>query len=348
MARKEQPGRSSNRRGPSRDTGRGPSRGPGRPAGEGRRRQRSEGARPADGERTPRGGSERSGAAPRPAERREPEGRGEERERGRSTRREARDLLHDVRAPNVDLLAGRNSVREALLAGRRRIYRLAVAEGAREAGTLEEILTLAAERQIPVQRIPRADLDTIADALAHQGVVAQASPYPYAEIDEVLALAKTRGEDPLVLVLDSLEDPQNVGSLVRTAEAVGAHGIVVPRHRAAPITAAVSRASAGAVEHLLVAEVTNLARALELLKERGVWVVGIEDEAAAQDYRTIDLAMPLALVVGSEGSGMHRLVRERCDLLARLPMRGQIGSLNVSAAGAVMLYRALEAREAAR
>jgi len=253
---------------------------------------------------------------------------------------------HDAQGPTIDMLAGRNSVREALLAGRRRVYRLIVAEGAREAGVLEEIVALAGEHQVPVQRAPKVDLDALADALSHQGVVAQASPYPHAEVDDLLALASQRDQAPFLLMLDSLEDPQNVGSLMRTAEAVGVHGVMVPRHRAAGVTPAVSRASAGAVEHLLVAEVTNLARTLEWLKERGVWIVGIEDEPEAQDYRALDLNMPLALVVGSEGHGMHRLVRETCDLLARLPMKGRIASLNVSAAGSVMLYRALEAREA--
>ncbi len=211
---------------------------------------------------------------------------------------------------------------------------------------LEEIVALAAERQVPVLRAPREDLDALAEALHHQGVVAHAAPYPYAELDEILALAEERGEQPFVLVLDSLEDPQNVGALIRTAEAVGVHGVLVPRHRAAGVTPAVSRASAGAVEHLRVAEVTNVTRTLEQLKERGVWVVGVEADPAARDYRAPDLNMPLALVVGSEGYGMHRLVREACDLLVRLPMKGHIGSLNVTAAGSVVLYRALDAREA--
>jgi len=253
----------------------------------------------------------------------------------------------DQRTPGVDLLAGRNSIREALLAGRRRVYRIVIAEGAREAGALAEIVTLGAERQIPVQRAPREDLDALTNGLAHQGVIAHAAPYPTVELTEVLAAAERSAQPPFVLVLDSLEDPQNVGALLRTAEAVGVHGVVVPRHRAVGVTPAVSRASAGAVEHLLVAEVTNLSRALEQLKQHGLWVVGVEDAAAAQDYRAPDLCMPLALVVGGEGGGMHRLVREECDILVRLPMKGRVGSLNVTAAGAVLLYRVLEMREAA-
>ena len=232
----------------------------------------------------------------------------------------------------------------ALRAGRRRVYRLAVAEGAKEAGALAEIVALAEARGIEVRHVPRADLDGVTDALVHQGVVAYAAPYPYADLDEILARAEERGEPPFLLALDSVQDPQNVGSLLRTAEAVGMHGALVPERRAAGITPAVSRASAGAVEHLPVAEVTNLVRALEGLKERGVWVVGIEGVAEAQDYGAVDLSMPLVLVVGGEGPGMRRLVRETCDLLVRLPMRGEVTSLNVSVAGSVVLYRAWEAR----
>jgi 23S rRNA (guanosine2251-2'-O)-methyltransferase len=146
------------------------------------------------------------------------------------------------------------------------------------------------------------------------------------------------------LALDSLQDPQNVGSLLRTAEAVGVHGVIVPERRAVGVTPAVSRASAGAVEHLLVAQVTNLARVLEELKGRGVWVVGVEDVPAAQDYRDVDLDMPLVLVVGGEGPGMRRLVMGTCDLLLRIPMRGHVGSLNVSVAGSIVLYQAWSGR----
>jgi len=245
----------------------------------------------------------------------------------------------------AELLAGRNSVREALLAGRRRVHRLMVAEGSREAGTLAEILSLAAERSVPVERVSREDLDRVADDYAHQGVVALASVYPYVEVRDLLHLARQRSELPFLLALDSIQDPQNVGSLLRTGEAVGVHGVLIPRRRAAGVTTAVSRASAGAVEHLLVAEVTNLVRTLGELKAEGLWVVGVEDDPRAQDYRDVDLNMPIVLVLGGEGSGVRRLVRETCDLLVRLPMRGRIGSLNVSVAGSVLLYHAARSRE---
>lgn len=246
--------------------------------------------------------------------------------------------------PGPEVLVGRNAVREALLARRRRVRRVLLAEGAQDHGAVEEILALCGEASVPVERVPRIALDRLGAELTHQGVAAHVSPYPYADLDDVMGRAEERGELPFVLALDSLQDPQNVGSLLRTAEAVGVHGVIVPERRAAGVTPAVSRASAGAVEHLLVAQVTNLVRALEELKERGVWVVGVEDEPTAQDYRRVDLNMPLALVVGGEGPGMRRLVVETCDLLVRLPMRGRIGSLNVSVAGSIVLYQAWSAR----
>jgi len=167
----------------------------------------------------------------------------------------------------------------------------------------------------------------------------------YVEIDDILAPAREGGEMPFVLALDSLQDPQNVGSLMRTAEAVGVHGVILPDRRAVGVTPAVSRASAGAVEHLQVAMVKNLVRALDELKERGLWIAGGEDHPEAVDYTGVDLNRPLALVLGSEGRGMRRLVAERCDFLLRIPMRGRVGSLNVSVAGGILLYRAWHARQ---
>ena len=235
-------------------------------------------------------------------------------------------------------------MREALRARRRRVRRALLVEGMQEHGIVAEILALCAEASVPVERVPRAELDRLGGELTHQGVAAQVSSYPYVGLDDVLGRAEGRGEAPFLLALDSLQDPQNVGSLLRTAEAVGVHGVIVPERRAAGVTPAVSRASAGAVEHLLVARVTNLVRALEELKGRRVWVVGVEDVPTAQDYRDVDLNMPLALVVGGEGPGMRRLVMETCDLLVRLPMRGHVGSLNVSVAGSIVLYQAWNAR----
>jgi 23S rRNA (guanosine2251-2'-O)-methyltransferase len=247
----------------------------------------------------------------------------------------------------AEFLAGRNAVREALLARRRRIERVFLAEGVREKALIEDIQRLCQQAEIPVQRLRRDELDRLGGGLEHQGVAARVSPYPYAKLAEVLALAERRQEMPFLLALDSLQDPQNVGSLLRTAEAVGVHGVIVPKDRAVGITPAVSRASAGAVEHLLVVQVTNLAQTLEELKTKGIWVVGLESDPALQDYRLADLNMPLVIVVGSEGQGLRRLVAEKCDLLLKLPMRGRIGSLNVSVAGSILLYHAWNTRQRA-
>jgi len=195
---------------------------------------------------------------------------------------------------------------------------------------------------IPTTRVNRQALDSLNDN--HQGVALEASGYPYSTLPEILDRARERQEAPFILALDLLQNPQNLGTLMRTAEAVGVHGAIVPERQAAGVTPAVSRASAGAVEHLRVAQVTNLVRALETLKGRGLWVVGVENVSIAQDYRSADLSMPLILVVGGEGQGMRRLVMETCDLLVRIPMRGRIGSLNASVAGSIVLYQAWMAR----
>ncbi len=236
-----------------------------------------------------------------------------------------------------EVLYGRNAVQEALRAGRRKIYKLILAQGARETGIVADIATLAGKNGVPIQRVERQQLDRLGD-LNHQGVAAEAAPYPYVGLEEILAEANQRQETPLLLILDCLQDPQNFGSLLRTAEIVGVHGIVIPKHRAVEITPAVVNSSAGATEHLLAARVTNLTRTMEELKANGLWMVGLEDVPHAHLYHQSDLTMPLALVVGSEGRGLGRLVRETCDILIRLPMRGKISSLNAAIAGSIALY----------
>lgn len=244
----------------------------------------------------------------------------------------------------MEILAGRNPVREALLARRRRIEKVILSVGVTERGSVKDILRLCHQENVPVLRQARRELDELVGGLRHQGVAAQVSSYPYVDLSDILALAAERREAPFLLALDSLEDPQNVGSLLRTAEAAGVHGAILPRRRSAHVTPAVCRASSGAVEHLRIALVTNLARALDELRAKGIWVVGVEDHPRATDYRDVDLDLPLALVVGSEGRGMRRLVAEKCDLLLRIPMRGRINSLNVSVAGSIVLYQAWNAR----
>lgn len=244
----------------------------------------------------------------------------------------------------LELLYGRNAVRESLRAGRRKSYTLMLAEGVRHTDIIGQIVSLAEQAGVPVVRTDRHNLDRLGN-VHHQGVALETSTYPYSALDDILAAAQSRDEPPLILLLDLLQDPQNVGSLLRTAEAAGVHGVVIQRRRAVGITPAVVHASAGAVEHLLVAQVTNLVNAIGKLKADDVWVAGLEASPDAQVYHQFDLDGPLAIVVGSEGSGLRRLVRERCDFLLRLPMLGQVTSLNAAVAGSVALYEALRQRE---
>jgi 23S rRNA (guanosine2251-2'-O)-methyltransferase len=241
------------------------------------------------------------------------------------------------------ILYGRHAVRESLRAGRRRFYKLMLAEGIRQTEVVGQIVFLAERAGVPVTRIERRDLDRLG-RVNHQGVALETGDYPYSTLDDILALAKLRGEVPLLLLLDLLQDPQNVGSLLRTAEAVGVHGVVIQQRRAVGITPAVVRASAGGVEHVLVAQVTNLVNAIDQLKARDVWVAGLEALGSSQQYDQADLTMSLAIVVGSEGKGLRRLVQERCDFHLQLPMLGRVTSLNAAVAGSVVLYEVLRQR----
>lgn len=243
-----------------------------------------------------------------------------------------------------DRIVGRNPVLEALRAGRP-IHKLLIARGATE-GSVRVIRAQAREQGIPVQEVDRARLDELAGTPHHQGVVALAAARAYVDVDTILARARQRGEDPLVLILDGIEDPQNLGSLIRTADACGAHGVIIPARRAAGLTAAVAKASAGAVEWVPVARVTNLARTLEALKAAGLWICGTGPDAPTAYYEA-RLTGPLGVVIGSEGRGMHRLVAEKCDFTVRIPMKGQVGSLNAAVAGAVILYEVVRQRAAA-
>jgi 23S rRNA (guanosine2251-2'-O)-methyltransferase len=233
-------------------------------------------------------------------------------------------------------LVGRHAVLEALRAGRP-VSRILVATTAHGPGPLRDILDTARRRGIPVQPVDARRLDGLAQGLPHQGVAALTAAQALADLDDLLEIARTRGEAPFLIVLDGVEDPHNLGAVIRTAEAAGAHGVVVPRRRAAGLTPAVARAAAGATAHLAVAGVGNLAQALERLKAAGVWVIGADPDAA-EPYDDGSLAPPVALVVGAEGRGLHRLVRERCDRVVRIPLRGRVQSLNVSVAAALLLF----------
>jgi 23S rRNA (guanosine2251-2'-O)-methyltransferase len=245
----------------------------------------------------------------------------------------------------TELLYGRNAVMETLRAHRRLLRRLLIAAVAHDSGAGHGPHALAeAARQagVAVVEAPRQQLDRLAPGVNHQGVLLEASPYPYATLAD---LAATDERPPLVLALDQLQDPQNVGTLLRTAEAVGVTGVLIPEHRAAAITPAAVNASSGATEWLRITRVTNLARTLARLKEDGCWVAGLEDVPEAQLVDSANLRGPLVLVIGSEGGGIARLVRETCDFLVRLPMRGQIASLNAAVAGSVALYAIDRQRE---
>ncbi len=244
-----------------------------------------------------------------------------------------------------DILYGRNAVQEALRAGRRTFQRVLVSSGAQETGTLGELVRLAESMQVPVERIDRHDLDRQLRQVNHQGVALECGEYPYVELEDCLALADERNKPALLLMLDHLQDPQNVGTLLRTAEAVGVHGVVLPGRRAAEVTPAVVNASSGATEHLRITVVSNLAQTIKEVQRAGVWVVGVEEDEQAQLYNEADLDIPLALVLGAEGTGLARLTRERCDFLVKLPMYGRIESLNVAVAGSILLYYARGTRQ---
>lgn len=243
-------------------------------------------------------------------------------------------------------IIGRNPVYESLRARRRNFFRLLVATGVEEKGRIADVLRLAAERKVPVSRVNRGQIDSLAHGEeSHQGVALEASEYPYVALPDILDRAEERQEPPFILALDLLQNPQNLGTLFRTAEAVGIHGIIIPPRRAAGVTPSVVHASAGASEHLLVAQ-ANLAQVFATLKdEANCWVMGLEGSAEAKPYDTIPLDGPLVLVVGSEGEGIRDLVRRSCDVLLSLPMVGSIESLNAAVAGSVILYKALSDRQ---
>jgi 23S rRNA (guanosine2251-2'-O)-methyltransferase len=234
-----------------------------------------------------------------------------------------------------ELIYSRNAVYEVLRAKRRQVFAIEIAEGVQEKGRLEELLTMAKEQKIKINRVPRPKLDKVHQN--NQGIVAEVSKYPYSDVVEILDNAK--GELPFVLILDSLQDPQNFGTLIRTAEALGVHGIVIPLARTVDVTPAVVNASSGASEHMLIAQ-ANLSQTIEALKENDVWVVGLDQAGAEIEAGSRHLKGALGLVVGSEGEGLHDLTRKKCDIVLKLPMRGKIESLNAAVAGSVALYLA--------
>jgi 23S rRNA (guanosine2251-2'-O)-methyltransferase len=241
-----------------------------------------------------------------------------------------------------EILSGKNPVLEALRAGRE-MNKVWIAEGVKKAG-ITEIMELAKEAGIIVQFVPKNKVEQLTDGANHQGIAASVAAYRYAEIDELFELAASRNEDPFFLILDELEDPHNLGSILRTADATGVHGVIIPRRRAVGLTGVVAKTSTGAIEHIPVARVGNLAQTVEDLKKRGLWIAGT-DAKGSSDYRRMDAKLPIAIIIGSEGKGMSRLLKEKCDFLYHMPMVGQVTSLNASVAAAILMYEVLRNRQ---
>ncbi len=240
-----------------------------------------------------------------------------------------------------EFIGGRHSVIEALRSGRP-IHKIWIAEGVQK-GPLQAIFDTAKQAGIIIQQTDKRKCDELAQGIQHQGVVAQVAAYSYAEVDDLFNIAQARGEDPFFIILDEIEDPHNLGSIIRTAECAGAHGVIIPKRRAVGLTATVSKISAGAAEHVAVARVTNLAQTIDELKKRGVWVAA-SDVNRAQDVYSSDLRIPIAIVIGNEGKGVGRLIKERCDFIVKLPMQGRINSLNASVAAALLMYEVVRQR----
>ena len=240
-----------------------------------------------------------------------------------------------------ELIYSRNAVYETLSARRRQIFSIEIAEGVQEKGKIAEIIKLALQQKIKVSRVPRPKLDKVHQN--NQGIVAEVSAYPYSDVIEILANARAKGELPFILMLDSLQDPQNFGTLIRTAEALGVHGVVIPSARTVDVTPAVVNASSGASEHMLIAQ-ANLSQTIDALKDNDIWVVGLDQAGAEIEAGSRHLKGALALVVGSEGEGLHDLVRKKCDIVLKLPMKVRCAALSQAVAGAVALYLAYLSR----
>ena len=239
-----------------------------------------------------------------------------------------------------NVIIGRNAVKE-LLAGGRDIDKLYITSGEKE-GSINLLIGIAKERGIPIFECEKSRLDTMAQGGRHQGIIAIAAEHNYSSVDEILAYAEERGESPFIVICDGLEDPHNLGAVIRSAECAGAHGVIIPKRRAVGLTSTVAKASAGALSHMRIAKVTNIAVTIDELKDRGVWIYGADMDGSVH-YKT-DMKGATAIVLGSEGFGMSRLVKEKCDFIVSIPLYGQVNSLNVSCAAAVILCEAARQR----
>ena len=257
--------------------------------------------------------------------------RGRDFNKGRETFDRSRP--HQQEELDETVVIGRNAVKELLLGGRD-VDKLYITSGERE-GSINQLLGIAAERGIPITECDRSRLDTIAKGGRHQGVIAIAAERNYSSIDDIISFAEEKGEPPFIVVCDGIEDPHNLGAIIRSAECVGAHGIIIPKRRAVGLTATVAKSSAGALEHMMIAKVTNLPSAIDGLKERGLWIYAADMDGTT--YYKTDMKGPAAIVLGSEGFGISRLVKEKCDFTVSIPLYGQVNSMNVSCAAAILL-----------
>jgi 23S rRNA (guanosine2251-2'-O)-methyltransferase len=260
----------------------------------------------------------------------------------KKTKRDSTKTFNDdSESEGLDKLEGRNPVIEALKADRT-INKILIAKGERE-GSITQIIALAKQKGIVVQEVERIKLDKLSTTHAHQGVIAFVAVKDYVDVDDILSIAELRGEPPFIVILDEISDAHNLGSVLRTADCVGVHGVIIPKRRAVGLNPAVSKASAGAIEYVPVARVTNISQTIEYLKKKNIWVVGT-DATGEKAYFDSDLRGPIALVIGSEGEGMGKLVREKCDFVVNIPMKGKISSLNAAVAGAIIMFEILKQR----
>lgn len=263
------------------------------------------------------------------------------REKERKTFRPRReDAPLEEREQNENQLEGRNAILEVLRSGRD-IEKIMVAKGNVE-GTIKRIIAMAVEKGVVIQEVSRQKLDEISQTKNHQGVIALVSAHNYVEVEDILAAAREKGEDPFVLLLDGITDPHNLGAILRTAECAGVHGVIIPKRRSVGLNATVGKTSAGAIEYMPVARVTNIVQTMEYLKKEGLWIACADMKGL--DHFDTNMKGPLALVIGSEGDGVSRLVKENCDFTASIPMYGKISSLNASVAAALLMYEVVRQR----
>ncbi|MEF9952424.1 MAG: 23S rRNA (guanosine(2251)-2'-O)-methyltransferase RlmB [Clostridium sp.] len=266
---------------------------------------------------------------------------GRENRENKSQPREVRETrIAEPRIESESLIEGRNPVLEALKS-ERNIDKIVIAKGDVE-GSIRVIISKAKEKGIIIQEVDKKALDSLSVTKSHQGVIAKVSPFEYSEVDDIFEVAKEKGEAPFVIILDEIEDPHNFGSIIRTANACGAHGIIIPKRRSVLVTQTVLKVSAGAAEGMKIAKVTNLNQTIKDLKDKGLWIIGTDMDGEVC-YKS-NLSGPVGLVIGSEGNGMGRLIKESCDIIVQIPMKGTINSLNASVAGGIIMYEIVRQR----